>query len=131
VGKALPYAPIFLNDLIGECVAEGLGFRARGILLSLLHVQHLSGAIPADLRAVRRLLGGDAEPGEIKAVVELFFPLTEDRNRRMNQQHAVAREKAVSAYAARVRGGQSRAAQPSAQQARVRGGQAHAAQIRR
>ena len=42
--KALAYAPIFLNDLLGECVAEGLGFRERGIVLTLLWIQHINPA---------------------------------------------------------------------------------------
>jgi hypothetical protein len=115
MSKPLPYAPVYLNDLLGECLAEGLGFRERGILLSLLHVQHVSGAIPADLRAIKRRLGGDARLTEIRVVVDLFFPITDDGAPRVNREHAKARAAAESAYQARVRGGQSRAAQAAAQ----------------
>jgi uncharacterized protein YdaU (DUF1376 family) len=109
--QALPYARIFLNDILGECIAHGLSLRARGILLNLLWVQHMNGgSIPADLRELRRLVGDDAEPEEIEAVVAHFFPLTE-KDRRSNPQHAEAQAAALRAYEATVRGGQIRAAQ--------------------
>jgi hypothetical protein len=102
--KALPYAPIFLNDLLGECAAAGLGFRERGIVLTLLWIQHIAGALPADPRELRRLVGGDARLNEIRRVVNIFFPVSAD-GRRRNAQHAKARDTAVRAYEAKVSGG--------------------------
>jgi len=102
---------VFFGDLLAACLAEGFGCRERGILFTLLGVQHLSGSIPADLRAVRRLAGEDASPAEVKAVVAVFFPLAEGGQRRANPQHAQARDAARRAYDGVVRGGQIRAAQ--------------------
>src|SRR4051794_23207388 len=98
----LPYARVFLNDLFGECITHGLSLRAQGILFRLLWTQHMTGAIPAELGDIRRLLGEDVPPAEVKAVVDLFFPRTKDRSRRTNPQHAAARETALRAYEAQV-----------------------------
>lgn len=109
--KALPFAPVYLNDLLGECVARGFGLRERGILFHLLWVQHLNdGTIPSDIRELKRLLGDEATADEIKAVLGAFFPLMAT-GRRSNPQHADAQTKARQVYDAKVRGGQIRAAQ--------------------
>lgn len=111
MAKALPYARVYLNDLLGECHAHGLGVRDRGILFTLLWAQHMNGgSIPADPRELRRLIGDDAQLEEIKSVVAHFFPLTE-KGRRSNQQHAEAGAVAARAYEGVVLGGQIRAAQ--------------------
>ena len=70
----------------------------------------MAGSLPADARSLRRLIGEDANPSDITAAVGLFFPLCDD-GRRRNAQHAEARDAAVRAYQATVRGGQMRAAQ--------------------
>jgi hypothetical protein len=32
MAKALPYARVYLNDLLGECIAHDLSLKERGIL---------------------------------------------------------------------------------------------------
>jgi hypothetical protein len=46
----------------------------------------------------------------VRTVVDAFFPLRAD-GRRVNPQHAEARDRALAAYDAVVRGGRSRARQ--------------------
>jgi integrase len=49
----LPYGQVYLNDLFGVCIAHGLSLRAQGILFRLLWVQHMRGAIPAEIGELR------------------------------------------------------------------------------
>jgi uncharacterized protein YdaU (DUF1376 family) len=105
----LPYMKYFINDVVGECIAQSLGLREQGIVLRLFHAQHMAGgsSIPADMAKLRRLVGDDAKPGEIQTVVDIFFPLTQDRTRRANVQHAEAYAAAVHAYRVAVSKGRS------------------------
>src|SRR6266508_3718426 len=83
VTKVLPYARIYLGDLLSQCMAAGFGLRECGLLMRLLFVQHVRGSIPADPVELLRL-ADDANPDEIEAVVETFFPLTPDGRHRVN-----------------------------------------------
>lgn len=108
--KQLPYGAVYFNDLLGECIAEGLGCAERGVLFTLLWLQHMAGSIPADPRAIRRHIGADATLMQIRTVIDLFFPLTADGERRANAKHAEAREKSRLVYEAKVSGGHKGAA---------------------
>jgi uncharacterized protein YdaU (DUF1376 family) len=101
----MPYARVYLSDLMAECIARGLGPTERGILFTLLWVQHTDGGtIPANLRELRRRLAADVKDPELMAVVTHFFPLVGE-GRRANPDHKEAYDAAVKAYtAARNRG---------------------------
>lgn len=101
---------IYMNDLMGEATALGLGACHVGVLFRLLWIQQVhGGSIPADLRELRRLAGGDVKPDVVSAVVLHFFPMTGD-GRRANQQHAEAQATHSASYKAKVEGGRKGAA---------------------
>jgi uncharacterized protein YdaU (DUF1376 family) len=108
--KPLPYARIYVSDLMSECLARGLGQRERGVLFSLLWLQHVEeGSIPASLRELRRRIGDDAKDAELATVIKHFFPITGD-GRRANHQHADAYKAATKAYIAAKNRGDTTAA---------------------
>jgi hypothetical protein len=107
--RVLAWAKVFLTELLAEAEAHGLTLSEQGILLRLLRTQHLAGSLPADVRAVRRLVGNAARLTEVRHVANLFFPIGQEGQRR-NARHAEARDAAVLAYEKKVTGGRKGAA---------------------
>jgi hypothetical protein len=126
--RALPWGRTYWSDLLAQSYAHGLSACERGVLFTLLGTQQVRGSIPADVRDLLRLVGDDVTTPQLRLVLDLFFPICGDGQRR-NAQHAEAWEADRRAYEGKVRGGQRRAAQDDAQDARVRGGRARAAQV--
>jgi uncharacterized protein YdaU (DUF1376 family) len=103
--KAMAFGQAYWNDLEGAAAANGLGLRHRGIMFKLLWAQHMAGgSIPADMTALRRLVGDDVKSDEITAVLKIFFVPTAD-GRLANPQHAESLAKAREVYDAKVAGG--------------------------
>jgi hypothetical protein len=125
--KPLPFARIYVSDLMSECLARGLGQSERGVLFSLLWLQHVEeGTIPASLRELRRRIGEDTKEAELATVVKHFFPIAGD-GRRANHQHAEAYKAAMKAYEAVKKGGDKRRAQILAERAQLQAQQGSSA----
>lgn len=108
-GSALPWARWYPRDLLGDVMAYGLTLEDVGLLFVLLALQDANGGLPVELPDVCAMVRPKVPSGRLQRVLDRYFPVSFEGDRRRNEKFDQERSDAAAAHAAKVRGGRTSA----------------------
>jgi hypothetical protein len=91
-------------------MAYGLTLEDVGLLFVLLALQDANGGLPVELPDVCAMVRPKVPSGRLQRVLDRYFPVSFEGDRRRNEKFDQARSDAAAAHAAKVRGGLTSAA---------------------
>lgn len=106
----LPRAKWCPRELLADLVANELTLEEVGAYFVLLALQDANDGLPVDLGELRALITGPVDPYGLLKVVLLYFPESEDGQRRRNAAFDQQRAHALWVHAQKSAGGRLTAA---------------------
>jgi hypothetical protein len=91
-------------------MAYGLTLEDVGLLFVLLALQDANDGLPVELPGISAMVRPKVASGRLERVLDLYFPISFDGERRRNEKFDQERSDAAAAHAAKVRGGLTSAA---------------------